>query len=125
MVKNEYSRYDVLLSQFQHDLHIDEKMQQSLDRIRIFLYNSTSIHYLIFIKQEILIHYLEYHCSHNFKTVSFVQAVEDIKNFLFFLKSKKEINEVPKVDLSLQNLSLWMNLSQDNEQLDPSNLKFH
>lgn len=110
MVKNEYSRYDVLLSQFQHDLYIDEKTQQSLDRIRIFLYNCTSVHYLIFIKQENLIHYLKYHCSNNFKMVSFVQAVEDIRNFLFFLKSKKEIKEVPKIDLSLQNLSLWIDL---------------
>ena len=110
MIKNEYSRYDVLLSQFQHDLHIDEKIQRSLDRIRIYLYNCTSIHYLIFIKQENLIHYLKYHGSNNFKIVSFVQAVEDIKNFLFFLNSKKEIKEVPKIDLSLQNLSLWMEL---------------
>ena len=110
MVKNEYSRYDLLLSQFQHDLHFDEKTQQSLDRIRIFLYKFTSIHYLIFIKQENLINYLKYHCSNNFKIVSFVQAVEDIKNFLFFLNSKKEIKEVPKVDLSLQNLSLWIEL---------------
>lgn len=110
MLKSEYSRYDVLLSQFQHDLKIDEKTQQSLDRIRLFLYNCTSIHYLIFIKQEDLVHYLKHHCSNNFKTLTFLQAVEDIRNFLFFLKTKKEIKELPKVDLSLQNLSLWINL---------------
>ncbi len=110
MLKSEYSRYDLLQSQFQNNFNMDEEKQQSLDRMCMFLYNHTSIHYLTFVKQTDLINYLKYHCSNNFKTISFVQAIEDVKNFLVFLKTKKEIKIVPKVDLSLQNLNLWLDL---------------
>jgi len=110
MIKSVYSRYDLLLSQFQYNSNVDEKKQQSLERMRIFLYNHTNIHYLTFVKQVDLINYLKYHGSNNFKMISFVQAIEDVKNFLFFLNTKKEIKVVPKIDLSLQNLSLWLEL---------------
>ncbi|MBS4179538.1 hypothetical protein [Lederbergia citrea] len=107
----EQSRYDLLLAQFQYsDLYLNEKTKQSLERIRTFLYEETDVHYLVFIRQETLIQYLQYHRSKKFNRISFIQAINDIKIFLFFLKSKKEITSIPKIDLSLQNLNLWINL---------------
>ena len=110
-VSREKSRYDLLLAQFQYgDLYLNGKTKQSLERIRTFLYEETDVHYLGFIRQETLIQYLQYHHSKKFIKVSFIQVINDIKNFLFFLKSKKDITSIPKVDLSLQNINLWINL---------------
>ena len=103
----EFSRYDLLLSQFQED-GLGLKAQQSLDRIFSFVYEYTDIHYLVFLRQETLTDYLKFHCSRNFEVISFMQAVEDIKTLQAFMEKKKEIKSVPKIDLSLQNLNLWM-----------------
>lgn len=103
------SRYDFLLSQFQYEnKRITEDIQHSLDRLCLFLYNHTNIHYFSFVNEKILIAYINYHRSINFEIIPFFQTVKDVNNFLLFLKGNG--NNVPNMDLSIGNSNLWIRL---------------
>ena len=107
----EYSRYELLLSQFQmNEMAVNDNVRQALERIRDFLYEHTDIHYLVFVREKNLISYIKYHCKHKFEKVSFIQVVEDIKIFIRFLEHKTDIKRVPSIDFSLQNLNMWLHL---------------
>ena len=72
----EYSRYELLLSQFQmNEMAVNDNVRQALERIRDFLYEHTDIHYLGFVREQNFISYIKYHFKHKFEKVSFIQVV--------------------------------------------------
>ncbi|MBU8880844.1 hypothetical protein BGM26_17975 [Bacillus sp. FJAT-29790] len=102
-------RYNVLKSQFQHE-YIESNMEQSLERICLFLYHHTNIYYLSFVNEKTLLDYLKYHRSISFEIIPFVRVVKDIKNFLFFLQNNKNEGRVPTIDLTVWNFDDWTRL---------------
>ncbi|MCJ8007890.1 hypothetical protein ACFFF5_15120 [Lederbergia wuyishanensis] len=106
----ECSRYELLLSQFELDEEQNITNVKSFERIFNFLYEHTNIYYLGFIKEEILIQYLEYHRTNQFKDIPFLQAVKDVKQFQKYLRNHKQINHHVSIDLSLKNYERWINL---------------
>src|SRR5690606_15023735 len=101
-----YSRYDVLLSQFPKKNQIRRKELDSFTRLFDFLYEHTNIHYLAFIKEDTLVKYLKYHCTNHFKTITFIEAMQDIKLFIFYIKNTQDINKELHIDFSLENVQL-------------------
>lgn len=61
-----------------------------------------------FINEENLYNYIRYQRRYNFKEVSFLQTIKDIKAYLFFLKYVKRKKQLPQVDLSVNNYGLWL-----------------
>lgn len=107
----QFSRYDVLISQFPfRENQINSKDNESLIRIFHFLHKNTDIQYIAFLKEETLGRYLEYHCSKQFEIISFVQAIQDIKIFIFYMQNSRSINKKIQLDLSLKNYNFWINL---------------
>lgn len=103
------SRYNFLLSQFQYEnKRITEDIQHSLDRLCLFLYNHTNVHYFSFVNENILLAYIKYHRSINFEIIPFVQTVKDVNNFLLF--SRNNGNRNSNMDLSIGNFNLWTRL---------------
>ncbi|MBS4200729.1 hypothetical protein KHA93_13910 [Bacillus sp. FJAT-49732] len=109
-VTKECSRYDLLYSQFKLDEEYNITNVKSFERIFNFLYKHTNIYYLGFIREDILIQYLEYHRTNQFKDISFIEAVKDVKSFLKYLRNHKQINHHVHIDLSLINSDRWINL---------------
>ncbi|KRG15057.1 hypothetical protein ACA30_07700 [Virgibacillus soli] len=111
MSLQELSRFDVLQSQFRvDDLGIPPEKQKILDRLFHFLYEYTDLLYLSFIREEVLIQYLQYHAKNHFRILTFSEVVKDLKFFIWFLKNKKEINCVIELDFSLLHINLWKGL---------------
>ncbi|WP_062109089.1 hypothetical protein [Bacillus niameyensis] len=111
MAVNELPRYAVLYSQFQTDhLHLDDDQKKSLDRLFCFLYEHSDVYYLAFVRETILRDYLKYHASTSFESISFLQAIKDIKIFLCFIRNTKEINRELQIDFSIKNIYMWIEL---------------
>lgn len=111
-------RYEILAQQFcvdSDDIMLSWKLKQSNDRILIFLYYQTDIYYLEDIEGETLYHYIQFHQSNKSKNNRILEAIQDVKAFLFFLKNIRKINNLPIVDLSLTNISFWRNI--DNSEI--------
>lgn len=64
--------------------------------------------YLEFVDNEILYNYIKFQCSNIPKNCSFVEAINDVKNFISFLEKIRKVKNAPKVDLSLKNVHLWI-----------------
>jgi hypothetical protein len=103
-------RYELLTEQFRIDQYefIYNEFQHSLDRIFSYIYNYTDVMYIEFINKSILYDYMKYH--HKLKDIAFIEMIMDVKKFLFFLEGIKKIKNVPKLDLSVKNFSLWSKL---------------
>lgn len=101
-------RYEMLLFQFQlHDKernHFNREFQESLQRIFMYIYQHTRILYLEFINKEILYDYIKHHYKTGFKDATFYEAVKDVKHFLYFLRHIKRMENIPKMDLSVNYL---------------------
>ena len=105
-------RYELLLEQFQINSYavLDKNMQHSLDRLFSYIYHYTDIMYIEYIDKHTLYDYIKYHRSKKEKEIHLIEIISDIKKFLFYLKVIKKIRNVPKIDLSVKNVSLWSEL---------------
>lgn len=105
-------RYILLSEQFylenSHPSYIT--LKESLDRIFHYIYNHTNITYLDFVDGNVLYNYIKYHRNNNFSIISFIQTIKDIKTYLFFLRNVKNKDNIPSIDLSLQNYHFWARL---------------
>ena len=104
-------RYELLFEQFQlntYDLFYKD-MQLSLDRLFSYIYNYTDIMYIEFIDKNTLYDYIKYHRS-KVREIHFIEIISDVKKFLFYLEDIKKYKNVPKIDLSVKNFSLWSKL---------------
>ncbi len=103
-------RYELLAEQFRIDQYefINNELQHSLDRLFSYIYNYTDFMYIEFIDKSTLYDYMKYH--QKLKDIHFIEIIMDVKKFIFFLEDIKRIKNVPKVDLSVKNFSLWMKL---------------
>ena len=105
-------RYELLRKQFQIKSYavLDKDMQHSLDRLFSYIYHYTDIMYIEYIDKYTLYDYIKYHRSKKVKEIHSIEVISDIKKFLFYLKVIKKIRNVPKIDLSVKNVSLWSKL---------------
>jgi site-specific recombinase XerD len=103
------NRYQMLIGQFQADCDVCERMKRSLERVFLYVYTYTNIYYIEFINEKVLINYIKFHCSRNFKETSIIEIIKDVKNFIDFLE-RKGVKNTPKVDLSVKNFSFWTRL---------------
>ena len=113
VIKNEM-RYEILANQFNFPsdkaFYYDSELHHSLERIFSYLFHFTDVYYIEYIDENQLYSYIEHHGKTNFKTVSFVEALRDIKSFLNFSKYTKGLKKVPEINLSLNNFPLWTKL---------------
>lgn len=117
--KKDTSRYDLLKNQFYlKSLSHNEEIEDSLRRLFLYVYKNTKITYIEFINEQILFDYINFQRSKGFKDVSFISAIRDIKNYIYFLKNIKKSEYTPKVNLSVNNYPLWLNLNSKNEMLN-------
>ena len=105
-------RYDLLLDQFKIDKNmiVPNEIKDSLQRIFSYIYHQTDILYVEFIDEKVLNNYIKSHHANHFSEVCFTQCIRDIKNFIYYLEKIKGKKHLPRVDLSVQNLSFWERL---------------
>ncbi len=113
VIKNDV-RYELLVDEFrlprEKSAFYSKELMSSLELIFSYVYNFTDVYYIDSIDEELLYSYIKHHGKRNFKEVSFIKATKDIKNFLYFLNNIKGLKNVPKVNLSINNISLWSKL---------------
>ena len=105
-------RYELLYEQFQlntYDL-FHKDMQLSLDRLFSYIYNYTDVMYIEFIDKNTLYDYIKFHRSKKVREIHFIEIISDVRKFLFYLEDIKKMKNVPKIDLSVKNFSLWSKL---------------
>ncbi|WAA12061.1 hypothetical protein [Fervidibacillus halotolerans] len=108
----ETTRYELLVKQFQIKSYSPflQQLHHSLDRILFYVYTYTNIYFIEFIDEKVLYSYIKYHREKNFAEVSFTEVLKDINNFLYFLKYEKKMTDIPKVDLTMNNMHFWLKL---------------
>lgn len=111
VIKNNM-RYEILEKQFFYS-KISRTIEESNQRIFTYVYNYTDIYYLEDLEVSTLYDYIHYSVSNN--NISLLVHIKDIKNFLFYLEKIVHMVDIPKVDLSLTNISLWGDIG--NHQL--------
>ncbi len=103
-------RSKALTRQFKHsNLWINEQKKASLNRIYKYILNHTDVNFLENITGEILINYIRFHKSLNFRVVSFQNSITDVKTFIKFV-NRYHFSYQPIINLSISNYSLWMKL---------------
>jgi hypothetical protein len=106
-------RKNLLLKQF----HLDKstwafkEIKKSLTNIYNYVSIYTNIVYIEFIDEEILYNYIKYHSLNYFNEIDFRQVINDVKNYILFLKMNR-CEYIPNVDLSVKNNKLWTSLSK-------------
>ncbi len=103
--------YEQYTQHFQTTFNLSNQKQQSLERLLRYLCEVESIHYNDQIGSEVLIHYIRHHIDNDFQSISFRQAIKDIKAFYSLLIKDPHFKKTPKLDLSLLNSNLWKDLS--------------
>ena len=111
-VLKESVRYQLLIKQFQLDNSTLtwEKIENSLERIFLYIYKYTTIMYIEFIDEKVLFNYIKFHRLKNFEEISFSEAIRDVKILLYFLEKIKGIKKIHGVNFSVNNYSLWTRL---------------
>lgn len=84
--------------------------QDSLNRIKSFIFLETDYFYIDFVSNKTLEDYIRYHKSLDFKIVTFQQALSDVKTFTHFMMYFSKRKKVIHMDLSIQNFGFWMKL---------------
>ena len=105
-------RYELLFEQFQlnpYDLFYKD-MQLSLDRLFSYIYNYTDVMYIEFIDKNTLYDYIKYHRSKKVREIHFIEIISDVKEISLLFRGYQENKNVPKIDLSVKNFSLWSKL---------------
>lgn len=85
-------------------------IRSSVQRFFEFLNNNYSINDLALINRDHLISYLKHHKSQKFKEQEFTSVIKDLKNVLIFLNKSDIYERNISLDLSLQNIYLWINI---------------
>lgn len=105
-VKNSM-RYNLLEDQFQSEESalFNLEILKSNKKMFSFIYNHTDIYYLDAIDSTILYNYIKFQIDKGCENLC--EAIKDVKYFLFFLEKIKRVNNIPNIDLSINNISLW------------------
>lgn len=116
-VVNDTLRYKILAEQltlkpFSVDISKGyyKKMEHSLNRLFWYVYSHSDILYIEFINEKILVQYIKFQRESGFQELTFTEAIQDVKHFIAFLEKFKKLKRIPKIDLSVNNSSLWDDL---------------
>lgn len=108
--KPKFNRIELLERQFYYlnYFHNNHKVKESLNRVKLYLLDHTTIYYIDFVKASELYGYIRKQKSTDFSEVSFLQALKDIKYFINYFRFYS--NKKLEIDLSLLNHDLWLSL---------------